>query len=334
MANSRAERHMLGEDRMVTFAEALQNNAVRHVIVDAVQLSAALSPSAREQVGMHLLGMVLSLCAGMANAIAFAQFHVYVSNVSGPCTAIGLRTEKEQKGGVPTPVELLVCFIFGAVLAGMIIPGNTIKLGQARYELVLFLVAVMELACWCHELRYPQMLAAAMGLQNAMITSWSGAVMRTTHITGTATDLGSALGRIISRCIRRRCQLGEYSNEDWDQHMAVRKKFVLMTCLLISCIAGCVVGAAGYRAFKLHSLLIPAGLTGILGAMHVLYCIIHCEEVAEEKMAEHIMRHSTSSSTMPHDLVDDPEKMAQLEQIIQTPAMQFIRQISCKKARL
>jgi len=226
---------------------------------------------------------------------------------------------------------LLVYFIVGAVLAGMIIPSVTMKLGQARYEMVLFLVALMEMVCWWHELRYPTMLAAAMGLQNAMVTSWSGAVLRTTHMTGTATDLGSSLGRIISRWVRRRCLLGEYSNEDWDQHMADRKKLILMTCLLISFIAGGVVGAEGYHRFKLHSLLIPAGLTSMLGVMHISYYIMNREEVAEEKMAETIMRRQISSA-MPHDIVDDPEKMAHFEQFIQSPAMQFIRQISNSKA--
>merc|ERR1712008_35326 len=113
-----------------------------------------------------------------------------------------------------------------------------------------------------------------MGLQNAMITSWSGAVLRTTHVTGAATDLGSSLGRIISRCFRRGFCWGQYSSDDWDQHMADRKKLVLMICLLISFIAGGVVGAEGYRALKLHSLLIPAGLTSILGAAHTVYSII------------------------------------------------------------
>jgi uncharacterized membrane protein YoaK (UPF0700 family) len=36
-----------------------------------------------------------------------------------------------------------------------------------------------------------------MGLQNAIITKLSNAVIRTTHLTGMVTDIGIALGRIV-----------------------------------------------------------------------------------------------------------------------------------------
>lgn len=39
---------------------------------------------------------------------------------------------------------------------------------------------------------YP--LAVACGMQNGMVTTWSGAVVRTTHFTGTITDTGLVIG--------------------------------------------------------------------------------------------------------------------------------------------
>ena len=97
-------------------------------------------------------------------------------------------------------------------------------MGQARYEWVLFGVAAFELACWWRELRYPQIRAVAMGLQNAIIMSWSRAMLRTTHRTVTATDLGFALGRIMSRFFRRDLHLDGYTNQDWDEHTVDRQK--------------------------------------------------------------------------------------------------------------
>jgi len=331
MAYSRVQQQSIeedSEDEPVTFAEAIQNSAIRHVLIDQLQISEALSPSMMEQFGIHVIGILLSIAAGAANAIAFAKFQYYVSHVSGSATAIGLRMEDLQKGNVAPPVELVVYFIVGAFVCGLIVHSNGMRLGQARYEVVLFLVAAMELVCWWHELRYPEWLAAAMGLQNAMITTWSTAVLRTTHMTGTATDLGSSFGRIIMRFLRLRCQLEE---EDWNQHIADRKKLFLMTCLLLSFICGGYVGSAGYKAFKLHSLLIPAGLTIILGVMHIAYCILKREEVAEEKMTETVFRRQISGNA--YDAVDDPESAAQQQQFVQSksPAMQFIRQISGQK---
>jgi uncharacterized membrane protein YoaK (UPF0700 family) len=40
-------------------------------------------------------------------------------------------------------------------------------------------------------------LSIAMGLQNAMFTTFSSAVVRTTHVTGIATDIGLVVGYSI-----------------------------------------------------------------------------------------------------------------------------------------
>jgi len=309
------------EEQPVTFAEAIQNSAIRHVLLDQLQISEALSPSMMETFGIHLVGIVLSIAAGACNAIAFAKFQYYVSHVSGSATAIGLRDEDLQKGPVAPPVWLVVYFIVGASICGLIVHSNGMRLGQARYEVVLFLVAAMELMCWYHDLAYPEWLAAAMGVQNAMITQWSTAVLRTTHMTGTATDLGSSFGRIIMRFLRLRCQL---EDEDWNQHVADRKKLVLMICLLLSFILGGYVGSVGYNSYKIHSLLIPAGLTIMLGVLHIAYCILKREEVKEEVVAETAFRRQISGKGP-----DDVEQ----QQFVQgnSAAAQFIRQISGQK---
>jgi hypothetical protein len=41
------------------------------------------------------------------------------------------------------------------------------------------------------------LLCFVMGLQNAMVTKLSGGVVRTTHLTGTVTDLGIELGKLV-----------------------------------------------------------------------------------------------------------------------------------------
>ena len=50
------------------------------------------------------------------------------------------------------------------------------------------------------------LVAAACGLQNAMCTSHFGAIIRTTHLTGTVTDIGSTLGRISMIYLRKGCR--------------------------------------------------------------------------------------------------------------------------------
>lgn len=300
------------------FGEALQNTAFRHVLLDRLQVSNALNEGMREQIGIHLVGIVLSIAAGACNAIAFAKFKYYVSHVSGSASGIGLREYDLQPGPVMEPFVLIVYFIVGSIMSGLIIHTNGMKMGQARYEVVLFLVSALELMSWNAGLKDPGWLAAAMGVQNAMITSWSTAVVRTTHMTGTATDLGSSLGRIIMRFLRLKFNLEQ---DDWNHHVADRKKLVLMCCLLASFIAGGFIGAVAYTRFHVHALFIPAGLTGLLGVVHIIYCIVNREEVKEENIEEAAFRRQISGK--------GPEDEEQ-EEVIEgnTAAAQFIRQIS------
>lgn len=300
------------------FGEALKNTAFRHVLLDRLQVSNAINDGLREQIGIHLVGIVLSIAAGACNAIAFAKFGYYVSHVSGSASGIGLRVFDEQKGPALEPFELIVYFILGSILAGLIIHTNGMKMGQARYEVVLFVVSALELMAWNGELEDPGYLAAAMGVQNAMITSWSTAVVRTTHMTGTATDLGSSLGRIIMRFLRLKFSLEQ---DDWNHHVADRKKLVLMICLLTSFIAGGFIGAVAYDRFDTEALLIPAGMTGILGVVHIIYCVVNREEVKEENIEEAAFRRQISGKGP-----EDEEQEEVLES--NTAAAQFMRQIS------
>jgi uncharacterized membrane protein YoaK (UPF0700 family) len=198
------------------------------------------------------------------------------------------------------------------------------RLGQARYEVALFLVSGMELVCWYHNLSNAEWLAAAMGLQNALITQWSTAVVRTTHMTGTATDLGSSSGRIIMRFIRLK---GNLEEDDWNHHVADRKKLVLMICLLISFILGGFIGSKSWTAYKIHALLIPAGMTFVLGLFHIAYCILKKEEVKEEVAAEAVFRRQISGKGT--DEADEVEQQQFVEG--NSAAAQFIRQISGQK---
>ena len=69
------------------------------------------------------------------------------------------------------------------------------------------LVSALMLAGWAASTRddgvAPCILAAAMGLQNGMLTKHAHAVVRTTHTTGLTTDIGVLLGHQVSRQAHR-----------------------------------------------------------------------------------------------------------------------------------
>ena len=82
-----------------------------------------------------------------------------------------------------------------------------------------------------------------MGLQNAIITDISHYALRSTHVTGTVTDIGIELGRLFywNRAAKR-------DNNLVPVHSNI-KKFKLLLQVLILFFVGGVVGALGFRHF-------------------------------------------------------------------------------------
>ncbi|KAG5457937.1 MAG: hypothetical protein BJ554DRAFT_1940 [Olpidium bornovanus] len=94
-------------------------------------------------------------------------------------------------------------FISGSSVSGYVTGDNKFRLGRSYGGLLLleslaFLVMFFLLKFdvgWAAT----SVAAFACGLQNAMATSYSGAVLRTTHCTGMCTDVGVLLGQIARK---------------------------------------------------------------------------------------------------------------------------------------
>lgn len=142
---------------------------------------------------------LLAWNAGLINAVGLMSFsHEAISHISGITTQTGLAL---SRGDLPLALHLgavIAAFFAGATASGSIVGDSTLRLGR-RYGVALGLESGLLLAAMI-SLRsdgpWGQYLAsAACGLQNALATTYSGAVVRTTHVTGIVTDLGIALGR-------------------------------------------------------------------------------------------------------------------------------------------
>ena len=95
--------------------------------------------------------------------------------------------------------------------------------------------------------------AAASGLQNAMAATYSGAVVRTSHVSGIVTDLGTFLG--------------QWLRGDGTDGRRVR----LYLGLFAAFFAGGFASALTYPWWQERALLIPAFLTGFTGVAYVAY---------------------------------------------------------------
>lgn len=146
-------------------------------------------------------GGILAALAGMINAIGFLSYsHQAVTHLTGTTSLLSLSLFNSDHTSALHLAGVLVSFFGGATLSGFIIQRQTLKLGR-RYGVALategLLLAAAAIYMREHLLAGSYFASAACGLQNAMATTFSGAVLRTTHVTGIVTDLGSALGHAL-----------------------------------------------------------------------------------------------------------------------------------------
>jgi len=113
--------------------------------------------------------------------------------------------------------------------------------------------------------------ACASGLQNSMCTMHLGAVVRTTHVTGTLTDIGSLAGKATSLLIQKRFSPDKELTalQDAQLHVDATKLWVLVI-IFLAFTFGCTVGAFLLTSVDdgSYALCVPAGITGLLGLIY------------------------------------------------------------------
>lgn len=196
-------------------------------------------------------GAVLAFVAGIVNAVGFLGLHRQgITHLTGTTTLFGTAVAAGDLAGVRHFAMLVGSFVAGCVVSGMIVKDATLKLGR-RYGVVLVLEALLL------ALAVPLLAAdsdiggylasAACGLQNAMASTYSGAVLRTTHFSGTLTDLGIVLGH-------------------WLRGIPVDARRVrLLLSLVLAFAAGAIAGGWLFAALSYAALYVPAAMTGVTG---------------------------------------------------------------------
>ncbi len=153
------------------------------------------------------LAILLSANAGFINAAGFLAFNVLTTNVTGHAALLALYLAAHNLRSARMVALWLVLFLLGAFSSALYIArmGRDKRYTYAVLVLVIasILFAVASSGWWYdHSLPRTEILAGAlllaMGMQNAMVSMISGAVVRTTHLTGLVTDLGIDLAHWIA----------------------------------------------------------------------------------------------------------------------------------------
>jgi len=217
-------------------------------------------------------GAMLACCAGMVNVICFYVLGTFVSHVTGTLSKAAIHTADAVFKEAYIAALLILSFVVGSAICGCLIAKSTVTFDDPLYGVALLgNSAMLIIAGLTHKTdAAPFFAAAACGLQNGMATSYSGAVIRTTHVTGLLTDLGLIIGRMVvsgTRLQYSRVRHLESIVDPWEEF----RRFVLLLILATSFFFGCMLGSALYGGVGSSALWVPAIVTGLAGMYYSAY---------------------------------------------------------------
>lgn len=198
----------------------------------------------------------LAFVAGIVNVVGYLGFeHQAITHLTGTTTLLGAALAGGQGDAALQLCGMVLAFVAGAALSGLLIQDSVLRLGR-RYGVALTLEALLLVAAVPLFQRGlfagPMLAAGAIGLQNAMATTYSGAVVRTSHVSGMFTDLGIMIGHAL-----RGLPLA-------------RRRLWLCLVIISAFLAGGVAGALVFAQAGYAALYVPAVLTGATGVAYAL----------------------------------------------------------------
>jgi uncharacterized membrane protein YoaK (UPF0700 family) len=204
-------------------------------------------------------GFLLAMNAGFVNAVGVLGFrHQAVSHLTGISTFFSIEIMRGDSLQVMHLLCVMIFFVLGAIISGVVIGHEALRLGR-QYHLALWIEAgllTLSVLLLNHGWLSGQWLAsAACGLQNAMTSTFSGAVVRTTHVSGLFTDIGIALGlRIRGQAVDKR-------------------RLTLYLILIGGFVTGGVLGAFSFMRWQFNALWWP--VCHIIGLSMLYFSLRH-----------------------------------------------------------
>jgi uncharacterized membrane protein YoaK (UPF0700 family) len=153
-----------------------------------------------------ILASVLAFVAGGVNSAGFLSFGYLSANMTGNVSMI---SDHISTGAVDIALSfaaIVLMFIAGAFAASCFIEYGKKKRFSNTYALTLLVEVMLLMGCGLYSAFFRAsanatlvagLLSFTMGIQNAASTRISGSRIRTTHISGIATDIGVGLSLIL-----------------------------------------------------------------------------------------------------------------------------------------
>lgn len=197
---------------------------------------------------------VLALIAGFVNAVAVLATHEAATHLTGVTTAA---TAAVALGNWPVAAILGVvalAFVIGAIMSGALLRAP--RWHSMRHISVPFFLEAASLVAGGllldgHPTTGVALCAFAVGLQNGTSTITTGALIRTSHVTGMLTDLAVSLGQALR-------------GKPWD-----RRRASVCGIVFGGFVVGAFAGAWGFNRWMGLALVFPAGVAALVGFWHV-----------------------------------------------------------------
>jgi len=217
----------------------------------------------------YLTWWAFAFLSGAVNAGGYLACHRTVTHVTGFATTFGVGMAENRRTEALGLLTVPVFFLVGAMISALLIERRKHSGKRPRYAVAMGLVFLCLSTAWIGGISgwfgvfgeplslqrdwwLLVVLALGSGIQNAVVTSASGAVVRTTHLTGLTTDLGVGIIRVL------------FPSPDEGRQRAERRSNRMRMGIVTSFVAGSVAGAFlcmhyGYQGFALPVALAAYG---------------------------------------------------------------------------
>jgi uncharacterized membrane protein YoaK (UPF0700 family) len=193
-----------------------------------------------------LLASSTAFVAGVTNVISIIAFFAFTANVTGHVANLAKEIMEQDYSSIEVFVLWLLLFFIGALIASFAIKSFE---GKSNYRanaipivieiIVLLFVAIYGNNFYSGTENEREIITGcilfAMGLQNGMVSTASGGLIKSTHLTGLFTDLGT--------------ELADYYHPKTPQPVELRNKLIIRVTVLGFYIVGGVIGAYFYNKY-------------------------------------------------------------------------------------
>ncbi len=193
----------------------------------------------------------LASVAGYVNSVALLVWVFPVGNLTALTTRVGMHASNPLLYSGRMIAAIVIGFIVGVMGAGAVLASQRAHTGPRQAAVLLAEAALLVAAAGIeHPLIRAPLAAAACGLQNGMTSGFPGMAVRTTHFTGTLTDLGLLVAR------------GYYHGVD-------KWRAAVLTATVVLFVAGAAVGVIVGGRIGDHALLPAAAVCAALAGANM-----------------------------------------------------------------